>query len=86
VRDGSHGKHEVIRDLKCQACGKEVHDSEAHDPVPAEDPFRDGRENPVVIGSVVDGSALEEVFGVREITIRAWLCRSGMQGRKLHDR
>jgi IS1 family transposase len=34
----------------------------------------------------VDGSALEEVFGVREITIRAWLSRSGMQGRKLHDR
>jgi hypothetical protein len=22
VGDGSHGKHEVIRDLKCQACGK----------------------------------------------------------------
>jgi IS1 family transposase len=34
----------------------------------------------------VDGSALEDVFGVREITIRAWLCRSGMQGKKLHDR
>ena len=34
----------------------------------------------------VDASALEEVFGVREITIRAWLSRSGEQGRKLHDR
>ena len=34
----------------------------------------------------VDASALEEVFGVREITIRTWLCRSGMQGKKLHDR
>ena len=34
----------------------------------------------------VDGSVLEEVFGVREITIRSWLCRSGMQGRKLHER
>jgi IS1 family transposase len=34
----------------------------------------------------VDASALEEVFGVREITIRTWLCRSGMQGRKLHER
>ena len=34
----------------------------------------------------VDASALEEVFGVREITIRTWLCRIGMQGRKLHER
>ena len=34
----------------------------------------------------VDASALEEVFGVREITIRTWLCRSGMHGKKPHDR
>lgn len=34
----------------------------------------------------VDASALKEVFGVREITIRTWLCRSGMHGRKLHER
>jgi hypothetical protein len=25
------------------------------------------------------------VFGVREITIRTWLCRSGMQEKKLHE-
>ena len=24
--------------------------------------------------------------GVWEVTIRTWLCRSGMQGRKLHER
>ena len=34
----------------------------------------------------VEASALEEVFGVREITIRTWLCRSGMQGKQLHER
>jgi hypothetical protein len=34
----------------------------------------------------VDASALEEVLGVREITILTWLCRSGMQGKKLHAR
>lgn len=34
----------------------------------------------------MDASALEEVYGVREITIRTWLCRSGMQGKKLHER
>jgi hypothetical protein len=31
----------------------------------------------------VDGSVLEKMFRVREITIRAWLCRSGMQGRMM---
>jgi len=34
----------------------------------------------------VDASALKEVFGVRKTTIRTWLCRSGMQGWKLHKR
>jgi len=34
----------------------------------------------------VDVSALEEVFGIRESTIRTWLSRSGDHGRKLHDR
>lgn len=29
---------------------------------------------------------LEEVFGVREVTIRIWLCRSGLRGKKLHER
>ncbi|MDR3577972.1 MAG: hypothetical protein P4L50_29255 [Anaerolineaceae bacterium] len=38
-----------------------------------------------LLGPGVDASALEEVFGVCEITIRSWLCRSGMQGRKLHE-
>ena len=34
----------------------------------------------------VDGSVMEEVFGVREITIRSWLCRNGVQGRNQHER
>lgn len=34
----------------------------------------------------VEISALEEVFGVSEGTIRTWLCRSGKHGRKLHER
>jgi len=86
VRDGSHGKHEVIRDLKCQACGKKftirkhtiLYRLKTHS----------GMVEKILwlLAVWVDGSALEEVFGVREITIRAWLCRSGMQGRKLHDR
>lgn len=34
----------------------------------------------------VDASALEEKFGMREVTIRSWLRRSGMQGKKLPER
>ena len=86
VWDGSHGKNEEIRDLKCQSCGKKFTsrkntilyrlktDSEKIAKIM----------NLLAVG--VDGSVLEEVFGVREITIRSWLCRSGMQGRKLHER
>ena len=33
----------------------------------------------------VDVSVLEEVFQVREMTIRSWLCRSGMHGQKLNE-
>jgi hypothetical protein len=86
VWDGRHGKHEEIRDLRYQACGKKF----------------TSRKNTILyrlkthsemvqrvlwlIALGMDASALEEVFGVREITIRAWLSRSGEQGRKLHDR
>ena len=61
---------------------EEVHRPAEHGAVPAEKPF--GVERLVALG--VDASALEEVFGVREVTIRTWLCRSGMQGKKLHER
>jgi hypothetical protein len=83
---GKHGKQEEIRDFKCQACGKKF----------------TARRNTILywlkshselivkilwlLALGVDASALEEVFGVREITIRTWLCRSGMQGKKLHER
>lgn len=75
---GCHGIHEV-QDFKCQACGKKF----------------TARRNTMLyrlkshsglLALGVDASALEEVFGVREVTIRTWLCRSGMQGKKLHER
>ena len=65
---------------------EEVHEPEEHDFVPAEDGFGMVEKIMWLLAVGVDGSALEEVFGVREITIRSWLCRSGMQGRKLHER
>jgi hypothetical protein len=67
-----YGTHEVIRDFKCQACGKKF----------------TARRNTILyllrshsylivkivwlLALGVDASALEEVFGVREITIRTW--------------
>ena len=83
---GNHGKQELIQDFKCQACRKKF----------------TSRKNTVLyrlktqswliekilwlLALGVDPSVLEEVFNVSEITIRTWLCRSGIQGKKLHER
>jgi transposase-like protein len=85
VRNGRHGKHEAIQDLKCQACGKKftvrrnmvLYRLKTHARVVEQILW--------LMALGVDSSALEEVFGVRESTIRSWLCRSGQQGRKLHE-
>jgi hypothetical protein len=83
---GSHGKQEQIRDLKCQACGKKF--TSRKNTVLYRLKTHSGlvEKNLWLLALGVDASALEEVFGVREITIRTWLCRSGMQGKKLHVR
>jgi IS1 family transposase/transposase-like protein len=83
---GTHGRQEVIQDFKCQACGKKftarkntiLYRLKSHSGLIERILWL------LVLG--VDASALEEVFAVREITIRTWLCRSGMQGKKLHER
>jgi hypothetical protein len=79
-----HGTNEVIHDFKCQAYGKKF----------------TARKNTILyrlkshsaliekilwlLALGVEASALEEVFGVREITIRTWLCCRG-QRKKLHE-
>lgn len=76
----------MIRDFKCQACGKKftarkntiLYRLKSHSELIVKILW--------LLALGVDASALEEVFGVREITIRTWLCRSGMQGKKLHER
>ena len=86
VANGRHGTQEVIRDLKCQACGQKflarrntiLYRSKSHSGLIEKFLW--------LLALAVDASALEEVFGVWEITIRTWLCRSGMQGKKLHER
>jgi transposase-like protein len=83
---GSHGKQEPIQDLKCQACDRKF-TSRKNTIL-----YRLKTQSELVekimwlLALGVDASALEEVFSVREITIRTWLCRSGMQGEKLHER
>lgn len=86
VANGKHGTQEVIQDLKCQACGKKF--TVRRDTILYRLKTHSGLVEKIVwlLALGVDASALEEVFGVREITIRTWLCRSGMQGKKLHER
>jgi IS1 family transposase len=83
---GSHGKQELIRDLKCQACGKKF--TSRKNTILYRLKTHSGLVEKIMwlLALGVDASALDEVFGVREITIRTWLCRSGMQGKKLHER
>ncbi|MDD5371005.1 MAG: hypothetical protein PHQ40_18145 [Anaerolineaceae bacterium] len=83
---GGHGKHEMIQDLKCQVCRKKF-TCRKHTVL-----YRLKTQSGLVekimwlLALGVDASALEEVFGIREITIRTWLCRGGMQSKKLHER
>jgi transposase-like protein len=83
---GRHGKQEAIQDFKCQACGKKF--TARRNTILYRLKSHSGLIEKIMwlLALGVDASALEEVFGVREITIRTWLCRSGIQGKKLHDR
>lgn len=71
---------------------EEVYLPADYDSISAEKPIGADRKDSLVAGTGGrrGGSyaivALEEVFGVRAVTIRTWLCRSGMQGKKLHER
>ena len=83
---GSHGTYEAIGDLFCQFCRKKS----------------TVRRNTVLyrlktlsstVGNVLlalavgmDISAVEDLFGVREMTVRTWLARGGAHGQKLHQR
>lgn len=81
----SHGAQEMIRDLKCQACGKKfiarrntiLYRLKSHSELIVRILW--------LLALGVDVSALEEVFGVREIAIRTWLCQGGMQEKNLHE-
>ena len=86
VGDGSHGKYEEIQDLLCQACHKKF-TVRRHTVL-----YRLKTHSATVrlvlnlLALGTDISAIEEALNLRESTIRTWLCRSGEQGRKLHQR
>jgi IS1 family transposase len=76
----------MIQDLKCQVCQKKF-TSRKHT-ILYRLKTQSGLAEKILwlLALGVDASILEEVFGISEITIRTWLCRSGMQGTKLHER
>ena len=86
VGDGAHGKYERIQDLRCQFCRKKF-TVRRHTVLYCLKTLSTTVARVLhllVVG--VEISALEEVFGIREMTLRTWLSRSGLQGEKLHQR
>ena len=83
---GSHGKHESIRDLFCQACESKF-TIRKYTLL-----YRLKTLSGIVIMAMsllilgIDVSALQEALGIHESTLRTWLTRSGAQSRKLHER
>jgi len=81
---GSHGKHEKIQDLICQACGKKF--TVRRDTVL----YRLKTHTEKVVQALalmaegVDISTLERVMGIGEGTLRTWLTRAGMHAERLH--
>jgi hypothetical protein len=67
---GKHGRHEFIQDFKCQACGKKF--TARRNTILYRLKSHSGLVEKILwlLALEVDASALEEVFGVREITIR----------------
>jgi hypothetical protein len=66
---GTHGMHEVIQEFKCQACGKKI--TARKNTILYRLKSHSGLIEKILwlLALGVDASALEEEFGVREITI-----------------
>jgi len=82
---GSHGKHEEIQDLMCQACGKKF--TVRRDTVLYRLKTHSEKVAQVLalMAEGVDVSTLERVLGIGVGTLRSWLTRAGMHAEKLHD-
>ena len=82
---GSHGKHEKIQDLMCQACGLKFtvrRDTVLYRLKTHSDKVAQAL---ALMAEGVDVSALERVMGIGEGTLRTWLTRAGMHAERLHN-
>jgi hypothetical protein len=83
---GSHGKHECIPDLFCQACESKF-TIRKHTLL-----YRLKTLSKIIFMAMsllvlgIDTSALQEAMGIPESTLRTWLTCSGEQSQKLHER
>jgi transposase-like protein len=86
VGDGRHGKYESIQDFFCQACHTKFTARRNTVQYRLKTPSQTIERILWLLALGVEISALEEVFGISDGTIRTWLCRRGEQGQKLHER
>jgi IS1 family transposase len=83
---GSHGKHERIPNLFCQACESKF-TIRKHTLL-----YRLKTLSKIIFMAMsllvmgINTSTLQEAMGIQESTLRTWLTRSGEQSRKLHER
>ena len=83
---GGHGRHEYIRDLKCQACGTKFSVRYGTVLYRLKTPAHRVGE---VLSALAEGlsvGAAVRVFGHGEFTIRTWLTRAGWHATSLHER
>jgi hypothetical protein len=82
---GSHGKHEKVQGLMCQACGKKF--TERRDTVLYRLKTHSDKvaQALALMAEGVDVSTLERVMGIGEGTLCTWLTQAGMHAGKLHD-
>ena len=86
VHCGSHGKHEPIADLKCQACGRKVsvrYGTALYRLKTASERIA------MVLTALAEGvgvAVATRIFGHSAFTIQTWLTRSGLHSQSLHDR
>jgi IS1 family transposase len=85
VHCGSHGQHEPIADLKCQACGRKV--SVRYGTALYRLKTASAR-IAMVLTTLAEGvgvAAATRIFGHSEFTIQTWLTRGGMHAQSLHE-
>jgi transposase-like protein len=86
VSDGSYGKAERNRWIRCQACG---HTFSARIHTPMYRLKTPSQRVALVLSALAEGldlSAAERVFGIRHCTIMSWLLRAGAHAQCLHER